>query len=192
MSTEKENLISDSISADIVRITEEIANKYGAKNVNVRRVITEMGVTNRVFYNRFHNVGEVLEIIYANAVSEMKKCLKSEYDRKTQFFEYVTDVSVKVLIATYEVKKEFSKYLFEFDSHSEENRIWWLGEIKKIVDDATENGHIKATDSDMLSYTVWCFIRGYCADAINRNLTKEEAVKNFKFGLGCLIDGLKS
>ncbi|MBO5060303.1 MAG: TetR/AcrR family transcriptional regulator [Clostridia bacterium] len=192
MKAEKGNLISDSISDEIVRIAEEIAIKDGAKNVNVSRIISEMGVTNRVFYNRFHNIGEVLERVYSRAVSEMKKSLNSEYDRKTQFFEYVMDISVKVLINTYDVKKEFSQYMFEFDSHSEENRIWWTNQIKKIIDEAVANGHIKSVDSDMLSYAIWCFFRGYNADAVNRNLSKEEAVRNFKFGLECLINGLKA
>lgn len=192
MAATKDKLISDEVSEEIIRIAGEIAKRDGAKNITVRRILAEMGVTNRVFYNRFHNVGEVLEIIYKRTVLEMQKSLVSEFDADKDFFEYVIDISVKVLINTYDLKKEFSQYMFEFDSHSDENRIWWTNAIKEIIEKAKAAGLIKELDSDRLSYAVWCFFRGYNADAVNRNLSKEEAVKNFKFGLSCLFDGVRN
>ena len=50
---------------------------------------------------------------------------------------------------------------------------------------------IKNIDSDMLSYSIWCFCRGFNADAVGRRLSKEDAIKNFKFGFGCILDGIK-
>ena len=183
-------LITDSISDEIVSVTEKIVMTDGAKNVTVRRVLSEMGVTNRVFYNRFHNIDEVLEIVYTNAVIKMHESIDSEYDLETDFFNYVIDVAVKVLVKTYEVKKQFSQYMFEHDSLTESNRIWWTEKIKKIVETAKITGQMKDIDAEMLSYTIWCFFRGYNADAVHRKLSIDEAVKRFKFGLDCLFYGV--
>lgn len=193
MNTNKNVLIKDSISDDIIEIAENLVKRDGARNVTVRKILTQMGVTNRVFYNRFHNLNEVLEIVYRRAVLKMRESIKSEYDIKTDFYSYVMDVAVKVLVNTYDVKKEFSQYMFEFDSSSDSNRKWWTEQIAKIIDTAKANGQIKdSVSSEMLSYTVWAFFRGYNADAVNRKLSKEDAVKYFKFGLNCLIDGVKN
>lgn len=186
----KSTLISDSISEEIVKVTEKIVMTDGAKNVTVRRVLFEMGVTNRVFYNRFHNIDEVLEIVYTNAVIKMHESIDSQYDLETDFFNYVIDVAVKVLVKTYEVKKQFSQYMFEHDSLTEANRIWWTEKIKKIVETAKATGQMRDIDAEMLSYTVWCFFRGYNADAVHRKLSVDEAVKRFKFGLDCMFYGI--
>lgn len=192
MNTNKNTLIQDSISDDIIEIAEKLVKRDGARNVTVRKILTQMGVTNRVFYNRFHNLNEVLEIVYRRAVLKMRESIKSEYDIRTDFYSYVMDVAVKVLVNTYDVKKEFSQYMFEFDSASDSNRKWWTEQVIKMINIAKKSGQIKeSVDSQMLSYTVWAFFRGYNADAVNRKLSKEDAVKYFKFGLNCLIDGVK-
>ena len=191
MAETKNTLIIDEISDEIVRIAEKIAMKDGALNVNVRRILTEMGVTNRVFYNRFHNIDEVLEIVYKNAVFKMHESINSKIDKDTDFFGYVLDVVTNVLINTYEIKKQFSHYMFEHDSLTENNRQWWTKEIKNLIEYAKEKDFIKDVDVDMLSYSIWCFCRGFNADAVARNLSKEEAVKCFRFGFGCLLDGIK-
>lgn len=187
---QKAELIYDSVSEDIIAITERLVKEHGANSITVRRVLKEMDVTNRVFYNRFHNIDEVLQIIYKRTVYKMRESLNSEYDIKTNLYEYVIDVCVKVLVKTYDLKNEFSQYMFEFDSATDENRQWWMGEIKKIISVGKETNQLCDIDSDMFSYTIWCFIRGFCADAIKRKLLKEEAVKYFKFGLERLIGGI--
>lgn len=191
ISKRDEKLICDDISDEIIKITEEIVIKDGVKNVNVSKILSELGVTNRVFYNRFHNIDEVLEIIYKKAVFEMRKSLSSDYDMRTQYFDYVIDVSVKVLLNTYDVKREFSQYMFNLDSYTSENRIWWTNAIKKLIEVGKEIGQVKDVDSDMLSYTIWCFFRGYNADAVKRNMSREDAIENFKFGLNCIFDGIR-
>ncbi|MEE1014251.1 MAG: TetR/AcrR family transcriptional regulator [Clostridia bacterium] len=188
----KDALITDEISEEILHVAEEIARKDGARNVTVRSILSKMGVTNRVFYNRFHNIEEVLELIYTRAVSKMQESIQSEYDVRTNFFEYVMDVVVKVLINTYDVKSQFSQYMFEFDSLKETNRIWWTDKIREIIEAGKATGQIKDVDSDMLSYMMWTFLRGYNADAVNRKLSKEEAVANVKFGMNCLFDGIRN
>lgn len=188
----KQDLISDEISEEIIKITERMATENGAHTVTVSKILSELGYTNRVFYNRFHNIDEVLEIVYKNAVVKMHESLKSEYDIKKDFFEYVTDVAVDVLINTYDIKMQFSRYMFEHDSLTEHNRIWWTNEIKKLIEYASSNHIIKDVNAEILSYYIWCFCRGYNADAVSRKLSKEDAVKYFKIGFGYFLDGLKT
>ena len=189
-SMEKE-LISDKMSKRIIEVTEEMATKDGAHTVNVRRVLEKLGVTNRVFYNRFHNIDEVLQIIYKKAVLKMQKSMKTEFDSSVDFFDYIMDIAVQTLINTYDIKMQFSQYMFEHDSLTESNRLWWSGEIKKLIDYGKKKNLIRDIDPDMLSYSVWCFCHGFNADAVGRKLSKETAIEYFKFGFGCFLDGLK-
>ena len=185
-------LIVDEISDKIVDIAENLAKKNGAQSITVRMILAELGTTNRVFYNRFHNLDEVLEIVYKNAVYKMHKCLDSKYDITTSYFEYIMDVVENVLISTYDIKKQFAGYMFEHDSLTKENYMWWNSQIKKILHYGIENKLVKDNvDANKLSYTIWCFCRGFNADAVGRNISKEDAVECFRFGFGCFIDGLK-
>ena len=43
-----------------------------------------------------------------------------------------------------------------------------------------------------MSYAIWCYIRGYNADAVGRKLPLDIAVKNFKYAFGILLDGMKA
>lgn len=191
--SDNDKLINDSVSEEILNVAEKLITENGAKNVTVRKILKEMNVTNRVFYNRFHNIDEVFHNIYKRTVLKMHESIKSDYDINTDFFNYVTDVAVKVLYMTYDLKNQFSTYMFEHDASSEANRVWWIEAIKKIIENAKINGHLKKeTDSEKLSYTVWCFIRGYNADAVTRKLSKEEAAKHLTYGLNCLFDGIKA
>ncbi len=192
MAAEKAALISDAISEQIIEIAGKIAMADGARHVTVRKILQALGVTNRVFYNRFHNIDEVLEIVYKRAAVKMRGIVHSSIDITKDFFGYVTDVAVKALMSTYDIKRQFSQFAFEVDSSSSENFIWWTNEIKKMIEIAKVTGQIRDIDSELLSYTVWCFVRGYNADAVKRNLSKEEAEKYFRFGLSCLFDGVRA
>ena len=185
-------MIVDEMSDRIIEIAESMATDNGAHTVTVKKILNELGTTNRVFYNRFHNLDEVLEIVYKNAVYKMHKCVESDINIDEDFFGYVLDVVTNVLNATYDIKKQFARYMFEHDSLTKSNYIWWTNEIKKIIDYGKSKKLIKEDiDNDMLSYSIWCFCRGFNTDAIGRNLSKEEAVKRFRFGFGCFISGLK-
>ena len=43
-----------------------------------------------------------------------------------------------------------------------------------------------------MSYAIWCFIRGYNADALGRKLPRETAVRNFRYSFGVLLDGMRT
>ncbi|MBE7063180.1 MAG: TetR/AcrR family transcriptional regulator [Clostridia bacterium] len=191
MTDTKDTLIYDEISEKIIELAGDFAMQEGARNVTVRKILRALGVTNRVFYNRFHNMDEVLELVYRRAALKMRETIQSEIDITTDFFGYVQDVAVKTLLRTYEIKRQFSQFAFEFDSSSSENFVWWTNEIKKMITIGRATGQIKDVDAELLSYAVWCFVRGYNADAVKRSLSREEAVRYFTFGLDCLMEGIR-
>ncbi|MBQ9773772.1 MAG: TetR/AcrR family transcriptional regulator [Clostridia bacterium] len=188
---ERDALISDEMSAKIIQTAERIGAAEGAHTVTVRKILQALGITNRVFYNRFRNVDEVLEAVYERMVLKVRRDVISEYDGESDFFEYVMDVIEKSLLISYDTKMQFNQFAFEVDSLSDANYKWWTGEIRKLIDYAKSHGLIRDVDSDVMSYSIWCFCRGYNADAVGRNLPREEAVKNFRYSFGFLLEGLK-
>ncbi|MBE6589055.1 MAG: TetR/AcrR family transcriptional regulator [Ruminococcaceae bacterium] len=190
--TKTENeLITDAMSATIVETAERIATVEGTQAVSVRRILTELGITNRVFYNRFRNADEVLELVYKSMVVRIRTRIVSEYDGTQDFFSYVMDVVERSLTTSYDTKLRCNQFLFENDSLSNGNYEWWTGEIKKLIDYARERDLIRDVDSEALAYSIWCFCRGYNADAVGRGLPREEAIEKFRYGFGFLLDGLK-
>ena len=88
---------------------------------------------------------------------------------------------------------ELNQFVFENDSMLEENFIWWTNKIKDIIDYAKEHNYVKkGIDSGIMSYGIWCFIKGFNADAVARNLPKEDAAKYFRYSMGFLINGIKA
>lgn len=190
VATEKNDLIKDKMTEQIIAATESIATAEGVSAVTVRKILQKLGISNRVFYNRFHNLNEVLDVVYTNTVLKIRESLNAEYDGKQDFFEYVTDAVTQSLVMSYDIKMQFNQYVFESDSHSQSNYDWYITTIKKLFTYAKENGLIKDVDEDVLSYAIWCFCRGYNADAVMR-LSKEEAVEKFRYSFKILLDGLK-
>ena len=176
----KDNLICDDISYEIIAVTERLAVRDGAKNVNVRRVLKEMNVTNRVFYNRFHNIDEVLETIYTRSILKIRTELTADFGSADEFFEYVMKACLHTIVRSYETKMNFNHYIFEHDSLSKSNCDWWTGQIEKVIDIAKEKGFIKKVDSRKVAYSIWCFIRGFNADAVSRGIPKEEALDYYR------------
>lgn len=191
MANDDKMLINDEMSDVIVDAAAKLATTDGAHTLTVRKILRELDITNRVFYNRFHNIDEVLEIVYKKNIMQMRQCLADRYDEKKDFLEYVLDVLTQVLVSNYEIRDQFSHYVFEYDSINDNNYRWWMDEIKKLVDYAKANNIIKDVDTDALSYSIWCFSRGFNADAICRRFTKEEAVEYFRYGMRFFLDGLR-
>ena len=190
MAAEQARRIQDEISDRIIEIVARIAADEGAHKVTVKKIISEMGVTNRVFYNRFANCDEVLRIVYKNTVVQMREHIKPEFHDKDSFMQFCIQTAVDILMQTYDVKMQFRYYVFEHDSLTEENRLWWADKIKKYYGYAREQGFAREVDPDALCYAIWCFCRGYYADAVSRQLAKEDAVRYFTFGFTCFLGGL--
>ena len=185
--------IRDEMSEKIIETAEYLATTEGAHTLTVRKILQKLSITYRVFYNRFHNIEEVLEIIYRNMIVKIRESITPEQtDSAADFFEHVIDVVTRSLVMSYENKMAFNQYIFENDSHSQSNYVWWHTEIKKLIDYAKEKQYIKEIDSDAMSYAIWCFCRGYNADAVGRNLPMELAIKNFRYSFGVLLDGMRA
>ncbi len=192
MANINEELICDEMSERIIDVASGLAASEGAHNINVRKILNHLGITNRVFYNRFHNIEEVLKIISENSILEVRKSLKFHFDENKDFFEQIMDEVEKTLIISYETRMNFAHYVFENDSVSDSNYGWWTEEIKKIINYAMDKGFIKPVDPDMTSYAIWCFIRGFNTDAIGRKLPLQEALKRYRYGFKFILNGLKA
>ena len=92
---------------------------------------------------------------------------------------------------SYECKRQFSQYVFESDSVSHDNYAWWTEEIKRLIEFGKARGYLRDVDSDIMSYSIWCFIRGFNADALGRKLPVAQAAAAFKYSFGILLDGLR-
>lgn len=114
------------------------------------------------------------------------------FDKNKDFFEQIMCEVEKTLVISYETRMNFAHYVFENDSVTDSNYQWWIAEIKKILCYAIEEGYIKRVDTDMTSYAIWCFIRGFNTDAIGRKLSLEEAIKRYRYGFQFILDGLKA
>ena len=77
--------IQDGLSEQIVQIVARLAAEEGAHKVTAKQVINELGMTNRVFYNRFSNIDEVLRIVYRNAVVQMHENIEPDFTIRTAF-----------------------------------------------------------------------------------------------------------
>ena len=192
MNKEKPALISDEMSEAIVAAAEQIALTEGTERLTVRAILRALNISNRVFYNRFHNVDEVLAIVYESTALKIRESIISKFDPEGDFFPQVIDIVANTLVMSYENKHRFNQYVFESDSVSDGNYRWWKTEIRRLIDFAQERGYFRPVDSEALSYAIWCFIRGYNADALGRGIPEEEAVRNFKYSFGILLDGMRA
>ena len=184
--------ICDEMSQKIIETAEALVMTQGTHMLTVRSILKELNITNRVFYNRFRNIDEVLNIVYKNTSMKVRESFLKKLDTSQDFFEYVKDVVVSSLLISYDTKMQFAPYVFESDSHSDINFEWWTTEIRKLIDYAKEQHYIRDVDSDVMSYAIWCFCRGYNADAVGRKLPKEEAIRNFRYSFGILLDGMRA
>ena len=113
---------------------------------------------------------------------KVRNSLKFHFKEELDFFEQIMDEVEKTLIISYETRMNFAHYVFENDSVTDRNYQWWIEEIKKILNYAIEKGYIKKVDTDMTSYAIWCFIRGFNADATGRKLPLNEAIRRYRYG----------
>lgn len=188
---DKVELICDEMSQKIIEAAEDIVTVSGADSLTVRKLLQTLDITNRVFYNRFRNIGDVLKIVYKNTVLKIRESVVADFSNETDFFERVTEMVIGTLISSYDKKMQFNSYVFENDSLSQSNYEWWTTEIKKLIVHAKAHGYIKDVDEDIMSYSIWCFCRGFNADAVGRKLPREDAVRQFRYSFGILLDGLK-
>ena len=190
---EEVQLIHDEMSGKIVEAAAGLALGEGAGQVTVRKIIRTLGVTNRVFYNRFHNVEEVLSLVYQDMAVQMRQSVLDRVDPAGDFFGQITDIAAGTLELSYRLKLGMNQYVFIQDSVSAENFHWWRDRIREFIDLGKEKGLVRPDlDRDSMSYAIWCFIRGYNTDALARALPEDEAVRGFRYFFGVLLDGMRA
>ena len=190
---EDTQLIHDEMSEKIVAAAAELALREGAGEVTVRKIIRALGVTNRVFYNRFRNAEEVLGLVYQNMTVQMRRSVLEHFDPEGDFFGQITDIAAGTLTLSYRLKLGMNQYVFLQDSVSAENFLWWRERIREFIDLGREKGLVRPDlDGDKISYAVWCFIRGYNTDALARGLPEEAALDGFRYSFGVLLEGMKT
>lgn len=186
-------LIHDEIRNEIIETARKLSTEKSIGKITVRDILKSLNLTNRVFYNRFHNIDEVLEILYTETVNKVRESLYIPWNSDTDFGNHIKDVAVRTLILSYESRQNISQFIFEADSSTNTNYEWWKKEIHQLIKTGQETGYIKKDlDNEAVCYSIWCFIRGFNADALARNLPKEEAIRQFEYGFGCLINGIKA
>lgn len=185
--------IHDEMSGQIVEAAAGIALREGAGEVTVRKIIRALGVTNRVFYNRFRNAEEVLSLVYQGMAVKMRQSVLDSFDPEGDFWGQITDIAAGTLRLSYRLKLGMNQYVFIQDSVSAENHLWWRERIGGFIDLGKEKGLVRPElDRDIISYAIWCFIRGYNTDALARALPEEEAVRGLRYFFGVLLDGMKA
>lgn len=186
-------MIQDEMTDRIIESVDRLARQRSAGKITVRDVLKDMGVTNRVFYNRFRNIDEVLDLIYQRMTRRIRESLTLPWNENDDFFDHVRKIAKQTLILSYSCKENLSQFVFENDSVNEANFAWWDQKIRALIRLGQTRGQIRGDiDIDMLSYSIWCFIRGFNADAIARNLSREDAVARFDYGFGILLDGIRA
>ncbi|MDO4494041.1 MAG: TetR/AcrR family transcriptional regulator [Clostridia bacterium] len=184
--------IMDEMRVRIIDTVRKLAGEKNGERLTVRDVLKELNITNRVFYNRFRNIDEVLDILYTETVQKVRQSLSIPWDGHSDFFAHVLAVGAGTLVLTYESREKYSSLIFSMDSVLEENLRWWEREIKNLIRMGQDSGNVRPDlDADAVSYGIWCFIRGFNADALARKMPIDEALAKFKTGFGALLEGFR-
>lgn len=193
MKNEEPILINDETSELIIDTAERLAMQTGGEKLTVRMILRAMGgVSNRVFYNRFRNVDEVLITVYKRIALKMRESLTRNFDPNGDFFTQIIDVVATTLTMSYDIKMNLNRYVFDTDSVSNTNYEWWKTEISRLIELGKAEGHFREMDTEKMSYAIWCFIRGYNTDAISRGLPRDEAMENFRYSFRFLLEGMSA
>ena len=182
--------LQDEISAQIIDTVTKMVYEGGASDINVRAVLKKLKITNRVFYNRFKNIDEVLLCVSQNLVHKMRECILRPYNKKENYHKYLLSLATDVLVKTYEIKKDFSDYMFNNDIVNESNKLWWIDHMIPPLEYGIKNGFLKPMNVKKMSYAIWCFCRGFNVDAIKSRLELDEALKTFQTAFTFLIEGM--
>ena len=113
MSKGKTEFISDKMSERILETAGKIAFTEGADSLNVKRILGELGISNRVFYNRFENISSVLKIIYKRVILKMRESITEADFAEGNFYEKVTEMVGRSLSLSYDAKMKLNDFVYE-------------------------------------------------------------------------------
>ncbi len=186
-------MIQDEVSSKIVETARKLLDVKHSGLITVRDILNEMQITNRVFYNRFHNMEEVLEILHEEEINKVREGIFKPYEEGEDFEAYCELIALKTLLLSNERQYYMSQFIFFFDSADNRNYEWWSSAIGEIVAKGKEMGYFRPDlDETAFGYGVWCFIRGFNADAVARNIPKNETIRMFRYCFHLILEGAKA
>lgn len=182
--------LEDETSKTIIATAAQIARREGMEELTVKRVLTELKVSNRVFYNRFRNIDDVIQVLYEDLVQEIRSSLERVQQPAQSYPDYLLELAVAAVEKIYQNTLHFKQYLFSYQVANDTNRDWWLKNIQQLLRRGMEQGELKVNDPVKMSYGVWCFCLGFHRDAVGDELTEQEAMDAFREAFSCLIQGM--
>lgn len=182
--------LEDETSKTIIATAAQIARREGMEELTVKRVLTELKVSNRVFYNRFRNIDDVIQVLYEDLVQEIRSSLERVQQPAQSYPDYLLELAVAAVEKIYQNTLHFKQYLFSYQVANDTNRDWWLKKIQQLLCRGMEQGELKVNDPVKMSYGVWCFCLGFHRDAVGDELTEQEAMDAFREAFSCLIQGM--
>lgn len=184
----------DGTSDEIVASVRRLACERGYASLTVRDVLKDLHITNRVFYNRFANIDEVLDIVYRDIAGKMRESLCAPYDGEGDFFEHVHHIAARTLHLSYVAKQNFNQFVFEADSGGG-RKLRLVGSRDSCAYHAGQTarrGGGADLDEAQSSCAIWCFIRGFNADALGRGIPENEALARFRYGFDLMLSGMRA
>lgn len=184
--------IEDDTTKAIVKTAGIIAQREGLDQLSVKRILSEMKVSNRVFYNRFRNIEDLIEVMYHEFVGTLRGQINPQQLADTEhYYDKLLELAVGVVQKMYRNHIHFRLRLLSYETSKESNRNWWLEQIQKILEDGVSRGLLKPMNEQAVSYGVWCFCLGFHKDALGKNVSEEEAISAFRESFSYFIEGMK-
>ncbi len=184
--------IQDEITEKILSTAKEIAQTEGMEQLSVKRILAEMKVSNRVFYNRFCNIEDVIEILYERMVFSLRDILDPSLLTITEsYYKTLVALAVRVVECLYQNNIHFRVRLLSYEASKDSNRNWWITQIQAILRDGISRGLLKPMDDLSAARGIWCFCLGFNKEALGQNISEEEALISFHASFSILIEGMK-
>lgn len=183
--------LEDETTKQIIAAATGIAQREGIEQLSVKGILAEMGVSNRVFYNRFRNIDDIIQILYNELVQEIRASLKSVREEGRDYYSYLLELAVAVVRKIYQNNLHFRKHLLSYHASNDSNRNWWLTQIQTILQDGINRGLLRKMNITAVSYGVYCFCLGFHKEAVGEALEGEQAIGAFSQSFALLIEGMK-
>lgn len=184
--------IEDETTKRIIETATAIAQQDGMEKLSVKRILEEMNVSNRVFYNRFRNIEDVIEVMYHEFVGNLRGRIELEkLAEDDHYYETLLELAVSVVRKMYHDDIHFRMRLLSYETSKASNRSWWLEQIEAILKDGVKRGLLKPMNEQAVSYGIWCFCLGYHKEALGQQVSEEEAIAGFIESFSFLIEGMK-
>lgn len=146
----------------IIKSAKELFLKYGYKKVSMSEIAENANITKRTLYSYFKDKDDILNYIIEEEITNMKQIIDEIEKEDLPFLKKVHKTILKIFeykkqkqlltILTQEYKKMQNPKLNEKLKRFDENIQDY---IKERVHYAMENGYIKKSDPDIISFIIY-------------------------------------